>query len=89
MSLSKDEIETIRIHMSAFKELLCNQKRWNEAKKYQHIVDELETLLIADEVIPVEWILNWVLKKHGTDYHTWDGAIGIMIREWEREQGYD
>ena len=51
MKLTKDEVETIRIHMSAFKEMLCNQRRWNEAQDYQNIVDKLDGLLTADSAI--------------------------------------
>lgn len=40
-SLSSDDIETIRIHLSAFKEKLCNQRRWKEAQEYQALIDRL------------------------------------------------
>lgn len=39
--LTNDDIETIRIHLNAYKENLCNQKRWNEAEEYQRIIDRL------------------------------------------------
>lgn len=39
--LTDDDIETIRIHLSAFKENLCNQHRWNEAKEYEALIDRL------------------------------------------------
>ena len=39
--LTADEVETIRIHMNAIKERLCNQNRHNEAEEYQVIVDKL------------------------------------------------
>ena len=45
--LTLDEIETISIHMNAFKENLCNQHRWKEAEEYQNIVDKL-VLMKAD-----------------------------------------
>ena len=32
--LTDDDFETIRIHLNAFKEKLCNQQRWEEAKEY-------------------------------------------------------
>lgn len=50
MRLTSSEIETIRIHMNAFKEKLCNQGRWNEAQEYQDIVDKLAELLTAESV---------------------------------------
>ena len=35
--LTDDDFETIRIHLSAFKERLCNQRRWEEAEEYQRM----------------------------------------------------
>ena len=37
--LTDDDFETIRIHLSAYKERLCNQHRWKEAEEYQRIID--------------------------------------------------
>ena len=37
--LTDDDFETIRIHLNAQKEKLCNQQRWEEAKEYQRIID--------------------------------------------------
>ena len=37
--LTDDDFETIRIHMNAYKEKLCNQQRWEEADEYQRIID--------------------------------------------------
>ena len=37
--LTDDDFETIRIHLSACKEKLCNQHRWKEAEEYQRIID--------------------------------------------------
>ena len=37
--LTDDDFETIRIHLSAHKEKLCNQQRWEEAEEYQRIID--------------------------------------------------
>ena len=39
--LTNDDIETIRVHLSAIKEDLCNQHRWNEAKEYEALIDRL------------------------------------------------
>lgn len=39
--LTDDDFETIRIHLDAFKEKLCNQHRWAEAEEYQRIIDRL------------------------------------------------
>ena len=40
-TLTEDDKETIRIHLSAFKESLCNQRRWNEAKEYEELISRL------------------------------------------------
>jgi hypothetical protein len=45
--LTKEEIKTIRIHMNAFKETLCNQHRYNEAQWYQDLVDKLAKMEVA------------------------------------------
>ena len=37
--LTDDDFETIRIHLNAQKEKLCNQQRWEEAEEYQCIID--------------------------------------------------
>jgi hypothetical protein len=37
--LTDDDFETIRIHLNAFKEKLCNQERWEEAREYERIID--------------------------------------------------
>ena len=37
--LTDDDFETIRIHLNAYKEKLCNQHRWEEANEYQRIID--------------------------------------------------
>ena len=36
--LTDDDFETIRIHLSAFKEKLCNQRRWGEAEEYEQLI---------------------------------------------------
>ena len=39
--LSDDDKETIRIHLGAFKEKLCNQHRWDEAEEYERLIERL------------------------------------------------
>ena len=46
--LTNDEIETIRIHMNAIKEQLCNQYRRREAETYQTIVDKLAKMEVQE-----------------------------------------
>ena len=52
--LTDDDFETIRIHLNAYKEKLCNQQRWEEAQEYQHIIDRFMAFASAQpkEVIP-------------------------------------
>lgn len=42
--LTDDDFETIRIHLNAYKEKLCNQQRWKEAEEYQRIIDRFMAL---------------------------------------------
>lgn len=46
--LTDDDFETIRIHLSAFKERLCNQHRWEEAEEYQRIIDRFMRFASAE-----------------------------------------
>lgn len=49
--LTDDDFETIRIHLSAFKERLCNQRRWEEAEEYQRIIDRFMAFASAQPEI--------------------------------------
>lgn len=49
--LTDDDFETIRIHLSAYKERLCNQHRWKEAEEYQRIIDRFMSFASAQPVI--------------------------------------
>ena len=46
--LTDDDFETIRIHLNAYKEKLCNQNRWEEAEEYQRIIDRFIVLASAE-----------------------------------------
>lgn len=39
--LTDEDKETIRIHLNAFKESLCNQGRWYEATEYEELIHRL------------------------------------------------
>ena len=54
--LTDDDFETIRIHLSAYKERLCNQHRWKEAEEYQRIIDRFMTFASAQPK-KGKWIL--------------------------------
>ena len=49
--LTDDDFETIRIHLSAYKEKLCNQHRWKEAEEYQRIIDRFMSFASAQPEI--------------------------------------
>ena len=82
MRLTHDEIETIRIHINAFKENVCNQHRWKEAEEYQTIVDKLDDLLTVD-AIPVEWLEESTREREGTDY---ENFIIEVLNEWAEQR---
>lgn len=49
--LTKEELQTIRIHMNAYREGLCNQGRYGESMYYDTIIDKLDEMLKTfDEV---------------------------------------
>ena len=58
--LTDDDFETIRIHLNAQKEKLCNQQRWEEAKEYQRIIDRFMAFVSAEsEVIRCKDCKHW------------------------------
>lgn len=46
--LTDEDFETIRIHLNAYKEQLCNQHRWEEAEEYQRIIDRFMAFASAE-----------------------------------------
>lgn len=71
--LTDDEVETIRIHLNACKEKLCNQQRWEEAEEYQRIIDRFMSFASAQpgwipvtERLPEEKDAG-ILKKLGIE----------------------
>lgn len=58
--LTDDDFETIRIHLNAYKEKLCNQRRWEEAEEYQRIIDRFMAFASAEpEVIRCKDCKYW------------------------------
>ena len=49
--LSDDDFETIRIHLNAQKEKLCNQQKWEEAEEYQCIIDRFMAFASAESEV--------------------------------------
>lgn len=77
--LTDDDFETIRIHLNAQKEKLCNQQRWKEAKEYQRIIDRFMAFASAESEIirckdckhwmPYDWMFSEVWQsKNMEDY---------------------
>lgn len=48
--LTDDDFETIRIHLLATKEKLCNHHRWKEAEEYQRIIDRFMAFASAPTI---------------------------------------
>ena len=77
--LTDDDFETIRIHLNAQKEKLCNQQRWEEAEEYQRIIDRFMAFASAEpECKTAEWIYGenggqdgWYCSKCGL-FIPWD-----------------
>ena len=55
--LTDEDLETIRIHLSAFKEQLCNQGRWGEAREYERIIFRLKAFAGAQKL--GKWERKW------------------------------
>lgn len=65
--LTDDDFETIRIHLSAIKEDLCNQGRWKEAEEYECIIDRFMAFASAQlEIIRCK-DCKWCEERYDTD----------------------
>jgi len=78
--LTDDDFETIRIHLNAQKEKLCNQQRWEEAEEYQRIIDRFMAFASAQ---PERKKGKWIDKGHDNIYQC--SACGDM---WMGIGGY-
>lgn len=58
--LNRDDIETIRIHLNAYKEKLFNQGRWKEAQEYQRLIDRFMTFV---SVQPEPFVKDTISRK--------------------------
>lgn len=74
--LTDDDFETIRIHLNAHKEALCNQHRWEEAEEYQRIIDRFMAFASAQPETNCSEILNnsdTISRQAAIDaINTWD-----------------
>jgi hypothetical protein len=76
MTLSDDEIETIRIHLSAIKEELCNQSRYGEAAYYEKLIEKfLSSNVIRCKKCLYKKICQW--RKEGAEFCSF-GVRGIV-----------
>ena len=58
--LTDDDWETIRIHLNAYKEKLCNLHRWEEAEEYQRIINRFMSFASAHpEIIRCKDCKHW------------------------------
>lgn len=63
--LTDDDFETIRIHLNADKEKLCNQHRWKEAEEYQRIIDRFMAFASAQpERKKGKWKISPTISVH-------------------------
>ena len=89
--LTDDDFETIRIHLNAYKEELCNQRRWKEAGEYQRIIDRFMEFASAqpEPAIPLSWIENHIawLKSLNNSFSALTALqISTMVQKWKDEQ---
>jgi DNA-directed RNA polymerase subunit RPC12/RpoP len=88
--LTDDDFETIRIHLNAYKEKLCNQHRWKEAEKYQRIIDRFMTFASAQperktgkwELLPLS-IIPPVYKCSACGRHAVWITTGCLVNRHE------
>ena len=88
--LTDDDFETIRIHLNAYKEKLCNQQRWEEADEYQRILDRFMAFASAQPETHEErtethtcdcierqavWHLDWFTKLYCRDKSITDDLV--------------
>lgn len=66
--LDDDDFETIRIHLSACKEKLCNQHRWKEAEEYQRIIDRFMAFASAEPERKIGKFVRWMEKREAPGY---------------------
>lgn len=61
--LTDDDFETIRIHLNAYKEKLCNQQRWEEAEEYQRIIDRFRAFASVQPEITKKDVEEYCSKR--------------------------
>lgn len=83
--LTDDDFETIRIHLSAFKERLCNQRRWKEAEDYERLIDRFISFASAQpEIVRCKECKYWMPHSqlgYDEDNETYHDYCGKLIPE--------
>lgn len=78
--LTDDDFETIRIHLNAYKEKLCNQQRWKEAEEYQRIIDRF--MAFASAQPEPEWIpfkTRPLTEEEKEEYPEWYSILDCKL----------
>lgn len=78
--LTDDDFETIRIHLNALKERLCNQRRWKEAEDYERLINRFISFASAQpEIIRCKDCKYWTHIKRTNRYwcKTDDGLFDL------------
>lgn len=79
--LTDDDFETIRIHLNAYKENLCNQQRWEEAEEYQRIIGRFMAFASAQ---PGRKTAEWIYGENGGQDGWYCSKCGLFI-PWDYE----
>ena len=79
--LTDDDFETIRIHLNAQKEKLCNQQRWEEAEEYQRIIDRFMAFASAE---PERKTAEWIYGENEGQDGWYCSRCGLFI-PWDYE----
>jgi hypothetical protein len=81
--LTDDDFETIRIHLSAYKERLCNQHRWKEAEEYQRIIDRFMSFANAQpEIIHCKDCVNYDMARNGINGYCCFLDVPMYADDW-------
>lgn len=88
--LTDDDFETIRIHLNACKEKLCNQCRWSEAVEYQRIIDRFMAFASAQSEQQHGRIFQEIVVKYPSisTYPEYKGNPYFSIKYTENGQEF-
>lgn len=86
--LTDEDLETIRIHLHAFMEGLCNQYRWKEAEEYERIIVRLKYLAMSQTG---QWIFkdDTISRQAAIDVINHELRCGAVIDQCGLETAHD